>query len=104
MIPGLKDIFNASLTGTKFTNLGDFLSGFFNIVLFIAGALMLSWMAWGIFQYIFAGGDKDKLGQAQKRITWAIVGFLLVVASFAVSQYVRQFFPAQPVPVTEVKQ
>src|SRR3989344_7229897 len=76
-----------------FNNLGDLFSGLANIAFFIAGFLMLSWFAWGVFEYIFAGGDKAALEKARKRITWAIVGFFITMLAFAISQFAEQIFP-----------
>lgn len=94
MINGLTDIFNAN-PAKNFPNMkiGDLLSSGLELILYLTGALMFIWLVWGIFQYIFAGGDKEALGKAQKRITYAIVGFLLVAIAFAISQYLQTIFP-----------
>ena len=47
----------------------------------------------GAVQYIFAGGDKNSLTAAKKRISWAIAGFVLLGLLFAISQYVQNIFP-----------
>lgn len=88
-LPGGQTVLNPQ---NKFNDLGSFLSGLFNVVFYIAGFLVLFWLVWGIFQYIFAGGNKDALGKAQARITWAIVGFLILTISFAFSQYAQGLF------------
>lgn len=82
---------------TKFQDLGSVLSGGYEIVIYVAGFLMLIWMFWGVFEYIFAGGDKTKLGKARARITYAIIGFVLVIMAFMISQYVKDF--AQPMEI-----
>lgn len=87
-IPGV----GGSSTVEKAT-LGGFLSPLLNVVLLIASVLMFVWMVWGIFEYIFAGGDKEKLGKARSRITWAIIGFIIVLLAFTISQYIREIFP-----------
>lgn len=89
--------FNANLT-----SLGGLLSGVFNLVLFAAGFLMLFWMAWGIFEYIFAGGNKEGLTKGRNRITYAIVGFVLVVLAFAIQQFITSIVPTQPIQVTPI--
>src|SRR3990167_4694958 len=89
---------------TSFTNLGDLFSGLANIAFFIAGFLMLSWFAWGVFEYIFAGGDKAALEKARKRITWAIVGFFITMLAFAISQFAEQIFPQTLNEIKEVSE
>ena len=43
------------------------------------------------------------LEKARKRITWAIVGFIIVVAAFLISQFVQQIFPPQPNGVQNIR-
>lgn len=75
--------------GPSITDLGGLVSGLLNIGFFIAGFLMVAWMFWGVFQYIFAGGNKDGLAKARSRMMYAAIGFTLVAASFLISDYVR---------------
>lgn len=84
---------NFGIPGFKFgptSTLGDIISGFFQIAFFLAGFLAFFWFVWGAFQYIFAGGDKEKLGKARSRITWAIVGLIIVALAFTISQFAQQ--------------
>ncbi len=107
-IPG-NDQYIPGPPGFKFANsdsqtsLGFVLSSFLNIVFLIAGFLMFYWLAWGVMQYIFAGGNKDALAKARARITWAITGFIILVISFAVSQYAQTLLPVREnQPVTNL--
>ena len=94
MIPGLNKIFAEDPIRKTFPNatLGEFISRLFVLILFLASALMFYWMVWGVFHYLFSGGDKENLGKARNRITWAIVGFVIIVISFAFSQYLQTIF------------
>lgn len=106
MLPALRDIFNCNpvssncpttrLPGAQdFTSLGNFISGLLNIGLSIAIFLTFFWLVWGGFQYIAAGGDKQKLAAARSRITWAIVGLLLTMVAFLVAQFAARMLPSQ---------
>lgn len=75
---------------------GGILSPLLNIFFLIAFVLMFVWFVWGIFQYIFAGGDKEKLAKARSRITWAIVGFCVVILAFTIQKYAKEIFPPNP--------
>ncbi len=79
----------------NFTSLGDFIFGLLNIVFSIAVFLAFFWLVWGAFQYITSGGNKERLAAARARITWAIVGLLLVAVSFLVAQFLAQVLPPQ---------
>jgi hypothetical protein len=74
----------------KGNSIGEVVTGFLNVFFLIAGFLLFIWLAWGVFQYIFAGGDKNKLAQARGRITWAFIGFIIIVASFALGRYAQE--------------
>ena len=77
----------------QFNDLGSVVSAFLDVGFYIAAFLMVFWVFWGVFQYIFAGGDKNSLTAAKKRISWAIAGFVLLGLLFAISQYVQNIFP-----------
>lgn len=110
-IPGLPYLFNCNpvnQTGCQtgqgipregnalnFTSLGTFISSLLNIIFSIATVLAFIWLVWGAFQYITAGGDKQKLSQARSRVTWAIVGLLLIALAFLVAQFGQQIIQPQ---------
>ena len=73
-------------------NIGSIISEFLVVVFYIVGFLMFIWFVWGVFQYIFAGDNKDAVGQARKRMTWAIVGFILFLLALPISEYAQSLF------------
>ncbi len=79
-IPGFK--FDGATPGTV-------ISEALTIVYYIATFLAFFWLVWGAFQYMAASGEKEKLHQARNRITWAIVGLLIIFAAFLVAQFVQ---------------
>lgn len=90
-------------SSVKSATLGGVLTPAFEIVFLIASVLLLVWMVWGIFQYIFAGGNKESLAKARSRITWAIVGFCIVLLAFTIQQYAKEIFPPNPAtPLTPI--
>ena len=91
--------------GFKFQNssFGDILSQGIQVAYYIAAFLVLFWFSWGAFQYIFAGGNKEGLQKAKSRMTWAIVGFIILILAFALSQFAEGIFPQNnlsPVTIT----
>lgn len=85
-------------SSVKNATIGGVLSPALEIVFLIVSVLMFVWMVWGIFQYIFAGGNKEALGKAKSRITWAIVGFCIVLLAFTIQQYAKEIFPPKDIP------
>lgn len=96
----IKDILNQKdfgIPGLKVEpTLGGILSGLLEITFLLASFLAFFWFVWGAFQYIFAGGDKEKLAKARSRITWAIVGLLFVALAFLIAQFVGQILQPKP--------
>jgi hypothetical protein len=88
------------------TTIGGFVSELYQVAFLIATFVALYWLAWGVFEYIFAGGDKQKLSSARGRITWAIVGLVFVLLAFLIAQYGAQIIlptgsnqPASTLPI-----
>lgn len=72
--------------------LGYFVSSLYEVAILMAGALVLIWMVWGIFEYIFASGNKEALAKARSRIAWALLGFLIIMVALFVSQWAESIF------------
>lgn len=63
---------------------------------------MFIWAAWGVFDYIRAEGNKEALAKARKRIQWAIVGFIILLFAFMISEFIQNsVLPIQPVRTLE---
>lgn len=75
---------------TKFNSLGGVLSETYQVVFYIATFTAFAWLVWGVFEYIFAGGDKNGIASARKRITWAIIGLIFVLLAFLIAQWGAQ--------------
>ncbi len=61
--------------------------------LFIAGFLLtFFFIIMGGLTWITAGGDKTKLEKARDQITNAIIGLIVVAASYALAALIAQFF------------
>ncbi|HET7098622.1 MAG TPA: hypothetical protein VFI61_00070 [Patescibacteria group bacterium] len=63
---------------------------------FIIGSLVFFFMlVMGSIQWITSGGDKQKLESARGRITSALIGIVLLFASFAIIKLIENFFGIQ---------
>jgi hypothetical protein len=65
-----------------------FIGTFVNALLGIFGALFLVLIMWGGVQYMFAQGDAEKIKKAQATLKNAILGMVIVTASYAIATYV----------------
>ncbi len=64
------------------------------ITIFILIALSLAavFIVWSGIQWITSGGDKQKLAAARARLTWTIVGLLVVLFAFAIVAFIGFIF------------
>jgi|Napbiome12C3dose_1001474.scaffolds.fasta_scaffold00004_115 FtsH-binding integral membrane protein len=96
MIPGLQDIYNNnSARLPKFSTLGDLLSGVINIIFYAAAFVAFFYILWGAFAYISAQGKKEDLAKARARITWAIIGLIVVFLAYIITKLVAGVFAPQ---------
>jgi vacuolar-type H+-ATPase subunit I/STV1 len=71
------------ITAVKIQSLGQMFAMILNIVLGIGWALVFVMLAMGFIQYVVSRGEKQAVEQAQKWLTYAVIGgvglFLVVV-------------------------
>ncbi len=73
------------------TNFGTMFSSILNVVMLVAALLVFAYMIWGGVEWITSGGDKNKAEGARNKLTAAIIGLVIIAASYAVVTLVVQF-------------
>lgn len=81
------------LTKKGFIDLASFISPLINILLYIAVFLAFYFLVWGAFAYLMAQGKKEELAKARARISWALVGLIVVFLAFVIAKYASEIFP-----------
>jgi len=87
-----QDIKPVPETATPFPNLGDFLASMIQVILIVAGLMVLFMIIWGGIQYVTSGGDKEQAQAAQQRITAALAGLAIVVSAYAIAVIIEKVF------------
>jgi small-conductance mechanosensitive channel len=67
---------------TKFTSLGNVVSSMVSYLFVFAGIGLLLMLIFGGFQLLTGGTDPKSLEMGKKRITYAIVGFIIVFLAY----------------------
>ncbi len=62
--------------------LGDYISNLYKYLLYVAGVLAVVVIMVGGLQWITAGGNQSKIGEAKERIIGAIIGLFLALGSY----------------------
>jgi len=73
------------------TDFGNMFSAILNVVMLIAAVLVFAYLIFGGIQWITSGGDKGKAEEARNKITAAIIGLIIVAASYAIINLVVSF-------------
>jgi len=72
-----------------FNSLGDFISALLPNVYIIAGLILFFLILLGGFGILTAGGNPEKLAQGSKALTAALIGFLIIFASYWIIQIIE---------------
>ncbi len=73
------------------TDFGTMFSSILNVVMLIAAILVFAFLIFGGIQWITAGGDKTKAEEARNKITSAVIGLVIVAASYALINLIVNF-------------
>ena len=75
----------------KFSSIGQLATVFVDIIIIAAGVLAIIFVILAGIQIITAGGDAKKLGAAQSRLTFAIIGLAVTALAFVIVAYIQKF-------------
>jgi len=70
------------------TDLPTLVGSIINIVLGFLGIVLLIYLIWGGFKWMTSGGSEDGVNEAKTMIRNAIIGLIIIVASYAISSFV----------------
>ncbi len=76
----------------NFTDLASFISPLLNIIFYLALFLAFFWLVWGAFAYLVAQGQKENLAKARARITWALIGLVVILLAFFLAKFIGEIF------------
>jgi hypothetical protein len=69
---------------------GSMISNVITLIFSFSGVAVVLYFLWGAFDWIMSGGDKEKVGNARKKMTTAIIGLLLLSLTFAIMGIISQ--------------
>jgi len=77
-------------TGQKIINLGFSL-------LFVTGVIItIALIIYSGIQWTLSGGDKEKIASARTRLTYAIIGLVVIVTAFAIVRLIITILGGEP--------
>lgn len=90
----LENPIGVGTTGT--TEVSEIIKVAINVVLGIIGALTLLMLVYGGFQWLTSAGNEEKVTAGTQTMTWALVGVMLVFASYLLLSTFLNFLTQTP--------
>lgn len=63
-----------------------------SIMIILAIVIVVAMIVWSGIQWASSGGDKGKVAAARGRMTWAIIGLVVVLTTFFILNIIGYFF------------
>ncbi len=80
-------------TQSPFTNLGDLISNLLSLAIIAAGLIVLGYLVFGgILLMTSGGGDVENTEKGRKMLTNAVIGFVLVISTYAIIKVLETVF------------
>lgn len=76
----------------QFTTLSDIVSNALPFVFGIAGIMLFAYIVWGGFDFLTSMGDPKKAEAGKNKITYAILGFVIIFVAYWIVQLVIYIF------------
>jgi hypothetical protein len=73
------------------TDIGTLINGALSFVMVIAALLVFGYLIMGGIEWITSGGDKTKTEGARNKITAAVIGLIILAASYAILIIILNF-------------
>ena len=77
-----------------------FVKNFIALAFTVGGIVFFAMLLVGAVEYIVAGGEKEKVGNASKRITTALIGLVILLSFFIVLRLVKTVFGIDLLQIT----
>lgn len=78
----------SKLKGTDFGTIAEAIGKLFNIAITVGGVIFVLLFLLGGIQYLAAAGNEENTNKAKKLLVDAVVGLLIILASWAVGTYI----------------
>lgn len=73
------------------SDIGLLINSVLSFVMVIAALLVFFYLIWGGIEWITSGGDKGKTENARNKITAAVIGLVILAASYAILLLILNF-------------
>jgi len=91
------EIINSALPATITSKgsgggLAFYIATLWKTAIIIGGLAFIIYLVWGGIEWLTSGGDKNKIAEAQTKITSSVIGVAILVASYAITLFIQGVF------------
>ncbi len=72
--------------------IGQLLANIINMMIIAGAIILLIMIVWSGIAWATSGSDKERLQGAQRRLSNAIVGFIILICVFAIANFIGSIF------------
>jgi hypothetical protein len=77
---------------TPASGLAFYIAILWRSVVTLGGVAFIIFLIWGGIEWLTAGGDKGKIETAQKMISNALIGLVILIGSYAIALFIQNAF------------
>lgn len=75
-----------------YQDLGQLIGTLLQVAIIVSGLAAFAFLLLGGFQYVTSGGDKTQAEAARDKITYAIIGMVIIAAAYAGARVIETIF------------
>lgn len=72
------------------TGINNFLANIISLIFLVSTTVFVAMVLWAAYDFIYSFGDKEGIAKAKAKMTWAIIGFVILSLSFALFRILEQ--------------
>lgn len=91
-LPGVVGCVTGPLPVGKFKTLSSLVTVALPYLFAIAGLILFAYLVWGGFDYLTSLGDPKKAEAGKNKITYAVLGFIIIFATYWLVQIISRLF------------
>lgn len=95
-LPGVSPIKGPSELDPNLTDIGGIITKLMPLLFSVAGLILFAMFLWGGYDLMFSGGEAQKAASAKAKMTYAVVGFILVFTAYWLTQALGYIFDVNP--------
>ena len=82
--------------------IAEIIANTLKVIFAISGVVLLAMLISGGIQWMTAGGDKEAIVKAQKRLTSALIGFIIFISVFAIINFIAPFLGLEFLQILDI--